>query len=339
MLYIVLFFILLFIALLPKKYANLASYFSLIMLLFLASLRSFDIGTDTKGYSDIFNYIKSDIDVSSYIESGWVYLNKIVAFIGLNYTGVLFLSEILCIVPVFYVLKKSVKNYNLGIFIYYGMYLYLHSFNIIRQCVSMSLCLLSYYYFIHRKIKSSILTFLVAFCFHKSALIFSCVYFLRFLNITTGFVIILLFISFLFGIFITNKIILFIVGPYSHFFQNSQYGFREYSVSTAFFCALVNLFFIVFILIKKQSLNKDSVWEKCLITGLCCMNATQTLVLGTRLMFYFTQAQCIFYSTYISNKKKDKFFFLFILCYYLFINFIKILLGQWDSLMPYQFSF
>ena len=196
------------------------------MLLFVAGLRSFDIGTDTRHYSDIFIYIKEGLN-TDYIEVGWRFLNRTVGFLGMNYTVVIFIAEFLCLYPVFYVLKRTVENYNFGVFIYYAMYLYLHSFNMVRQCIAMSLCLLSYYNFIKKNTIKTIIWFLIAYSFHKSALIFLILYPLKFVNINAVFTVFLLVSTFAFGLIFTNKIIFFVAGNYVHYLQNSDFGFRD----------------------------------------------------------------------------------------------------------------
>ena len=337
MIYIFLFFFLLLASFAPRQYRRILFNVSFFILLMLAAFRSYDIGTDTKTYSNMFNWINSG--EASYIEGGWRALNLAVGFLGMSYTGVLFVAELLCLMPVCYVIKKSVRNINFGLFIYYAMYLYLHSFNIIRQCVAMSICLLSYYFFMHKKMWKACLSFLLAFSFHSSALVFLAVFAIRFLSISLFRCLLLLSVSYVLGLLFVDRFIYIVAGSYAGYLQGTDFGFREKSVSNIILCAVVNLFFVIFVMLKKSCLRKEAYWEKCLLLGLCCMNMTQTLVLGTRLMFYFTQAQCVFYPNYITSKRYDKKFLLFLLCVYFFANYIKILVAQWGFLMPYRFIF
>lgn len=335
--YIAIFFIL-FLFSFVKTYRKYLFYFLVIFLIVFGGFRAHYIGADTKsGYQAIYDWICSGSNVG-YIEPAWRFLNRLSISMNWGYTGVIFLAECLCVLPVAYVIEKSSVNQIFALAVYYGMYLFLHSFNMIRQCIAMSFCFLSFYFFLKKKRVWALLYFSAAFLFHKSAIIFLLVPLVSKKNISFRLAIILCCLSFLLGLSFTSKILIFLAGPYGQYLQGSKFGFREKNIILVLFAALIDIFFLLYLFLAGKR-KVESPWAKCLLLGICCLNATQTLVLGTRLMFYFTQAQIIFYPEYMGKRRHEKVFLYFLLVLYFFFNFIKILLGQIESLTPYKFVF
>lgn len=336
MLYICIFFLLLFSCFIKSPLDKKYLYCSfLCVLILIAGFRDSSVGVDTAiGYKTYFDYISRGISMP-YVEQGWIKLNQLCILLGIGYEGVIFFSFLLCIIPVLIAVRIEKTNILESLFIYYAMYLYLHAFNMIRQCIAMSFCMLALSLLLKKKYLNFLLSLFVAFMFHKSSVIFIISLPFLCIRLTRNRIIFFILISFLIGGFFSQKLFIMIAGPYAGYLQNSEFGFRPTSIVIKVFTLLLDCLFLFFILIeRKQYLNE--VWLKILLLGYLCMNCTMGLVLGTRLMFYFTQAQVFFYPKYFEKKQKDRLSLRIIFYSYLFINFMRILLGQWSSLVPYN---
>src|SRR5699024_1308917 len=100
------------------------------------AFRGLNVGTDTIHYFEIYNTIARG--GKTFTEISWKYLNVLVANVFDDFRYVLILSSLLILGPIFYMVKKISTNPLLSIFIYFTIYLYLQSFNIIRQLIAVS---------------------------------------------------------------------------------------------------------------------------------------------------------------------------------------------------------
>ena len=333
-----------FIALFLATYINnslnrkVVFLFFILLLIFIGGFRDSSIGADTSGgYLAYFDWISAGQKLS-FVEPLWVYLNKLCIYFGFGYVGVIFFAELLCIVPVLLAIKIEKIDELEGLFIYYGMYLYLHSFNLIRQCIAMSFCALAFSFFSKKHYFLFFLMMSIAFCFHKSSLIFLSFIPMLKLTLTPRKVCVLCFCTFAFGALCSQRIFILLAGSYAGYLQNSEFGFRAPSIAIKFFTMLLNILFCTYVVLAgKKSIT--STWASLLALGYMCMNATMSLVLGTRLMFYFTQAQMFFYPNFFIIKQKDRLVLKITFYAYLFVNFIRILNGQWNTLVPYKSVF
>src|SRR5699024_7439203 len=127
---------------------------SFLILFFLSAFRDISIGTDTESYEGIFNRVLLGGQIVQ--EAGWYYFNKVVVLLGGDFRWVLILSSLLVITPIYRVSRRYSFNPCLSIFLFYSLYFYLQSFNIMRQIIAVSILLLfipflfdkKYFYFI-----------------------------------------------------------------------------------------------------------------------------------------------------------------------------------------------
>lgn len=338
MIYIFNFFLLFICSYVSPKNRNWVFILLSFYLIIFGALRADTIGIDTAGgYKDLWNWYSRGAKLK-WLEPSWVFLMWLAQTLNLGYSGVIFISELLCILPTLYVIYKNRKYANiiLMLFVYYGMFLYLYSFNIIRQSISMSFCFLSFWFYENKKKKRSFLFIVLAYFFHKSTLLFLISFVLIKLNYSFKKWIIILLITYILGNFLGKRFFMIVTGPYAKYLERSSYGFRNSSLLIKSLALLMNLFPISFIILSGRA--KDIVrlnWCKMLLCGLTLMNITQSLILGTRLIIYFTQFQILFYPYIFQIKKKDKQIFLMTFFIYLLINFVKVLGGQNDSMTPY----
>ena len=339
MIYVFIFFFLFLASFSDKKYHKVLYIALIAFLIFFGGFRADTIGVDTAGGYKTYWNLYLNGNPLSFVEPAWFFLMSLCVRFNLGYSGLIFISELLCILPTSYVIYKQ-KNNNIifSLAIYYGMFFFLHSFNLIRQSIAMSFCLLFAYFFYEKKYYKAIFSFVLAFLMHKSALIFIIAIFFNKFVLTRTRIIFLCFITFCAGLLLSKRFFIILAGPYAGYLENSSFGFRNMSMSLILLDILMNVFLISYILLGKRK-NLSSFYLKTLVLGMLCMNMTMTLELGTRLILYFTQAQIIFYPEYFKIKRNDKNILFCVLVLYFFVNFIKILIGQWDSLTPYRLFF
>lgn len=153
--------------------------FSIFSLCFVAAVRDLSVGTDiyvyvtrlynvSLNYTNIFSYLKNCN--SDLLFALVVYLGSLTKNINI----VLFLIQLVGLIPIYmYAYKVRDKfSFSLNILIYL-LTMYCVSFNLMRQSIAISFCILSYYYYDEdNKKKGLLLLLLTAALFHKTALIF-----------------------------------------------------------------------------------------------------------------------------------------------------------------------
>lgn len=292
---------LLSLSLLKKNiYSYCTVYF---ILLLIGSLRSIETGTDTSNYYELYNIINNDpigiYYALGFVEPGWVYLNYIVGNIFNDYRFIIYIGIFLSITPIFIRSWKSFDNPFLVIFFYVTLYFYLNAFNITRQMIAVSIILFCLDYLEKNKIKQYIIGVFCAMLFHYSA-IFSLlhIYIVKRVKLTTSFIIVILSLTYIFGLYIVPALIPHIplVGHYSAYIMDAQ-------SSGSITRILLNVFFIFIII----SCNTDKIqsYLNLFLVGIIIYNLFAYSSAVGRLALYFTCTQLFLLakldSTYIFN--------------------------------------
>jgi len=147
---------------------------SLIYLFLISSFRDQMIGTDYPGYIELFYQI---IRIGhAYVENGYVFLNKIVAFFTDQYIGLAIAINLLLFIPLYFYIKNCVspRYWGLCIFIFAANpYMFIQTtFNALRQACATGIVLIGMNALMHRKksimpIVFYYLTILIAGQFHR----------------------------------------------------------------------------------------------------------------------------------------------------------------------------
>lgn len=140
------------------------------LILFLIAALRYGIGTDYWfRYAPLFDQIQyGNVDGQ---EVGYLYLNKVVAYITSDYQGI-FVATSLLTVGLFYrfFLRMSI-NPALSVFIYAFGGFYLEDFNLVKQGLAIAIVLNSIEYALRKKHLTFITLTLLAASFHVSALV------------------------------------------------------------------------------------------------------------------------------------------------------------------------
>lgn len=138
-------------------------------IVFLPAAFRFEIGRDYFSYQRIFNQIADGI-YSGDIESGYYFLNWLVASLGLSYEWLVGLVAFL----IYFIAFLSYPKKNRAVFhFFFFVIFYFASFNVLRSALVSSLSFLACMRYMENKRKTQfIVTILFASLFHISALLF-----------------------------------------------------------------------------------------------------------------------------------------------------------------------
>lgn len=154
---------------------------SLLIPCILAGYRNVNIGTDTKTYKKFFLMCNNADNLIEYyntckFEKGYTLLSYIIYKTTGNFQILLFVMEILTIIPIYFGLKKYKKLEKkiwLSMFVFYTMF-YNITFNILRQYVSVALLFYGFSCLLNssnkKEEKQFFIMFILAYEFHKSAI-------------------------------------------------------------------------------------------------------------------------------------------------------------------------
>lgn len=163
------------------EHRNFSKGFLLLAILlpvFLGGFRHPSIGIDTMlyvtpnwDYAHFFDSFSGYLEASSLTETMYLLVNYVLSRISRNLAVLLSALQLIMIVPIVYVARHlNIKTHY--VFIYYFFISFCETLNATRQSLAMSVCLLAFYFMYRGKMKSCLITMLVAYGFHNSAILF-----------------------------------------------------------------------------------------------------------------------------------------------------------------------
>lgn len=321
-----------------RSYNKYIYWGSLFFLSIIAGFRDVNIGADTHNYALMFSMIPVQSLHWASTEVGWQVLNRIVFYSGMDFHLFCWVVALLTLGLLGIVAKKVSINPQLSIFFYYSMYAYLNSFNIMRQLLAISIVIVAYMYLMKEKRFYFILMILLASTVHASALVVLPVYFVRKFEVNAEMVVYILLLTFILGGILTDSVFSFFSGGYSSY--SSTY--RDNLASAAIMTAMLNIIF--FYLYKSAGEHiRGSLAMTVFFIAIIVNNLTFRLLLGARIILYFTIIQIFLFPLFFKNEvKADRTIIRLIIIIYIGIVFFKILvLGNEGiySLYPYKTVF
>jgi len=167
----------------PKsKAANLFFILSLCLLFVFTVLRNEKIGADTKtyymGFIDIYNKgIESSFPYIFNWEIGYILYNKLITFFSHSYYAFTISVSFPIYISLYFFIKKYSPNPFVSLMVFICMGFYQQSMFVIRQWLAITVCLFSTKYVINRSFWKFVILMVLAFLFHRTALIFVPLYF------------------------------------------------------------------------------------------------------------------------------------------------------------------
>ena len=182
--YIITFILSLFFSKIAERSKNKVLFyiFSIVSILLpalLAGFRDDTIGTDINVYVvNIFNKALISHNIQDFfsdytLEPIYGFLNYGISRITSDLFGILFAIELFILINIYWALSNLKKHLSItfGLFLYYFI-LYNESLNLMRQTMALSLCFLSFSFFITNRKKAAIIALTLALCSHSTSTTF-----------------------------------------------------------------------------------------------------------------------------------------------------------------------
>lgn len=136
---------------------------------------------DTGNYLNHFLFFSKNDSLKTSFMTGWepgiIVLAKIASFISTDKQFYIVVFGIIILVPIFYMIWKYSENAILGIAVFYAMG-FLTSTSIYRQWIAIAILTYSIKYIENRQLWKFLRTIVIAFLFHRTAIIFVVAYFI-----------------------------------------------------------------------------------------------------------------------------------------------------------------
>ena len=153
---------------------NLYKYIAIIVVTLVFGLRDYSVGTDTKNYLNIYNWLGSDMTWSRLIyEKGFCILSVLVNKVFDSFTVLLLISGFILYWNIISSICEISKTPSISMLCYFGLGAFAQSCNLLRQYLALSFCLVALRYLLKNNRKLPFVLFiLIGFLFHKSAVVF-----------------------------------------------------------------------------------------------------------------------------------------------------------------------
>lgn len=293
---------------------------SFILMFVLSGYRATTVGTDTLNYEQIFLFLEAGSDFLRQ-EIGWLFLNNLVLTYGGDFQHVLIITSLLVLVPLFYVAKKYSVNPMLTVFLFFSLYFYLQSFNIMRQSVAISFVLFSIIALANNRKPLFILLIAIGSTFHLTALLALPFIFINrlptFSNIAY---IVLVILCMIFGLFIFDIALyrLAALFGYSHYLSYYSAG---NILGNALYLLVLNSFFCFILFTIK---DKNNLLFKLFFLFIVVANLTARVPFGYRLIMMFSISQVLFLPYYVNSSKLDKNIVLVMVVFYALVSYLRV---------------
>ena len=154
-----------------KKFYKYSAIF-IVSLVF--GLRAYSVGTDTKNYLNIFNWLGTDLIWDNFdYEKGFCVISVIINKIFGNFTAFLLIFGIILYWNIITSICEISESPSISMLCYFGLGSFAQSCNILRQYLALSFCLVAIRYLLkNNSILLFILFVFVGFLFHKSSAVF-----------------------------------------------------------------------------------------------------------------------------------------------------------------------
>lgn len=331
--YITIYFILLIGSFTGLKPKTLGLY--LFFLIVLLGLRSSEIGADTARYIEYYGYVDKS---TGHMEEGWNLLSRLCKYFGLSAYMFNLIIASLTLSIIGYVIRQQEQKTIIGLsmFLLYSLGFYFLMFNGMRQLFAGAIVFLAFYLLEKKKNwKIILLVILFASIFHTSALITIPVIFLPKMRLEFNRILLLLGLSFVIGIVANDTFFIFLARSYAH--DVYTYGFRDSFAYALTVGAFTNVLFLWIFHFSSTDL-KQNIWMKLFFLSIVVMNLLINLVIGPRIVYFFSIAQIIAISLFIAEARENT---NLVICHiYALLTFIRFMIGEYNSqegsLIPYQ---
>ncbi len=346
--YFILLLIVVFLAFLKSKFKSsqaLNVTIGIVLILF-AGLRAGSVGADTSSYFYFYQYgndyqnIGELLDSNSSVEIGFRLVEWISKLITNEPYILLIISSIIFVTFCVISIERLSANHTISYFSFVCFGIYTFSFNGLRQGIAVGICTLALYYVIHKSFIKYLFLVLLAFFFHKSAILLLPFYFILSREFTKKYFLFILFLGLLMGVFIKNLI------AASSILNDRYASYLELEFTGGNSLALIHVVFTSIFIYSRKNIRNNYLFIYDVFLNSYVIGATIFLTVIftsvyieiTRIAFYFTTSQIflwamIFESLKNNNKRLITAGFVAVgLIYFYFI------LNQIGFLIPYEIN-
>lgn len=349
--YILLLFIAVISLSFSPKVQTTIGYLLLIICMVMVGLRTEDVGTDTWRYCAY----ALDSGFEERFGSVYVIMQHLCKSITNSPNAFLTLMSILTYGPLCWVLKKKSPNvlFSALIFIIASAGFFLETFNISREMISASFCLLVVFYFEKDKIKIALFFLIVAFLFHPYAIFIAPFLFVKRIEFKYVYVIVALCVSLIIGLSgildSIMSILQFFLASLSSddgvLYQILKYADRDVGSGWNIVGKLAHLLpTIVMVVLTYTSENSQSLFYKFFVIGAVILNIFVDIVYCERIATFFTISEIIavplaFYGqTPVRDTRRSYLIILMILTMLLYVYNINFLNGYTYNNTPVPYK-
>ena len=299
--------------------------------------RSETVGMDTYPYMRYYEYV-TDLTYG-HMEIGWNAMCVVGNKIGLSPYDFNFVVAILTLIP-YYFIAISFKDRKLNGYVLFSLYslgFYLLMFNGMRQFLAMSIILLGYKCLEKNKIIYFLIFIFLATTIHYSSFLAIALLPMLKIRLNTNRIFVVVFITFITGIFLGKTFFLSVSGKYAH--DVESFGLRNSLTYTLVVGLLTNLF-TIFLYIKTTSLQ-NNFWIKCNLVSVIVLNLLSNLVIGPRIVYIFSITSVFALSLYMKYSNRTITYLIYL---YAIVNFFRFIVpeilsfGVEGSLVPYNMT-
>jgi hypothetical protein len=332
-----------------KTTSSIFLIFIVIALLLISANRE-GIGTDFFTYKDIYNDVISYKDNN--VELGYVYLNYFASLFG-GFKVVLFMTTLINLGAIFFILKRLRLNISMGLLTYYSLFFFNHNFNTIRHGVMCTLTWVAFYFYYKREKIKTIIYFVLGAFFHSLSLFFVPFLLIFRRNIKLKISIALLILFFFIGNYTTElvqnlNVYMSLFSNRLDFYLYDYYGdeIPKYNFGLGFF-----LYIIVFIMIycfRNYFKDKDEIvfFNKVLYLGISMILIFSSISIFTERIANLLLISLVFIFSSINKLNAPnnyRFLVLFLLIFINFFYFFKIVhlpgINRQYQFLPYTYTF
>lgn len=341
--FLIIFEMTLYLILLCSKLNNKKKTFltiSFFVLTILLGLRNMSVGIDTAAYSVVYNgYLKTkkflmfdSIHLENILDYEILFYYSVFLFskIGLSFTIYNLFYSIIVVGAFIKLIEKYSNNYFLSVLIFI-LTLYPFTFSSMRQSFAIAFCLISFMLYYDDK-KYFFIFYLIAILFHKTALIFFPMYFIKKIDFNKATFVVFILLGILALVF-RNDLIMF-------FNENSRSSYNVVGISglaTTLYRFIV-LFACIFLYYVCGDKNKIYIITAYIsFWVMCIMNFNPTTF---RTVYYFSSFEIIIIPWIFNHFKNtfEKYVLVAICVLFLFLPFYQTISPNANKLNNYKFT-
>ena len=322
-------------------------YLAIVILTLVFGLRAYSVGTDTKNYLQIFDSLGSDFIFEKMIyEKGFCILSIFSRRYFGSFTALLLISGFIIYWNIITSICELSQSPSISMLCFFGLGAFAQSCNLLRQYLALSFCLIAMLFLIKKnKNLLFILYVLIAFLFHRSAIVFLILLPLKYIKFNIRNIFLFLVGTALAIVFLPYLLKFFDRISGSHYY--TYITIRSETLSLVNIGVIVILSVVLFFILKfRRQVNKEeSVKEYDIYANMFLLFFCLIIVsifsaeLVDRIAIYFLPAMYFLLPMILKTFKdyKSKFFvYMLAIVFLIFLVYILKFRGTYE-ILPYDF--